>query len=155
MVFTSHSLEDTKKFATTWVAETIAKRASAASIDSSGTNKAFVVGLYGDLGSGKTAFTQAVAQALGINEPITSPTFVIEKVYPLKNTTFTHLIHIDAYRLDTPQELARLGWGEIISNPDNIILIEWPEKVASIMPADHTRLKFTFIDENTRTIESL
>ena len=80
---------------------------------------------------------------------------MIEKVYPLKNTTFTHLIHIDAYRLDTPQELARLGWGEIISNPDNIILIEWPEKVATIMPPDHTRLKFTFIDENTRTIESL
>ncbi|MEI6058001.1 MAG: tRNA (adenosine(37)-N6)-threonylcarbamoyltransferase complex ATPase subunit type 1 TsaE [bacterium] len=118
---------------------------------------AYVVGLYGDLGSGKTAFTQLIAKLLGIEEGITSPTYVIEKVYPINSlqTAFKHLIHIDAYRLEKSAELAHLGWSEIISDPTNLVLIEWPERVADIMPADHIRLKFTFIDDTTREIEML
>lgn len=132
--------------------------------------KAVIVGLFGDLGSGKTTFTQAVAKVLGVTETVTSPTFVIEKIYKLgglaKQTgfvsasesrlsaphAFKHLIHIDAYRLESGKELEHLGWHDIASDPKNLIMIEWPEKVAEILPSDITKLHFTFIDEKTREI---
>ncbi len=115
--------------------------------------RAVVVGLYGNLGAGKTAFAKAVAKNLGVGDVITSPTFVIEKIYELTNQKFEHLIHIDAYRLEKEVELLHLGWQEIISDPSNLILIEWPERVSGIMP-DHIKIKFTTLsDENSREIE--
>ena len=115
------------------------------------------MGLFGDLGAGKTTFTKAVASVLGIEETVASPTFVIEKIYatPLKfrgTSKFKHLIHIDAYRLESGQELLKLGWQEICENPQNLILIEWPEKVQEILPSDMIKLYFEFIDEKTRQI---
>jgi tRNA threonylcarbamoyladenosine biosynthesis protein TsaE len=123
---------------------------------------ATIVGLSGDLGSGKTAFTQALAKILGVEETVTSPTFIIEKIYPtshlpmveLRGTSkFTTLIHIDAYRLESGEELTKLGWHDIAENPKNLIVIEWPEKVADILPSDMKIINFTFIDETTRKIE--
>lgn len=116
-------------------------------------NGAVIVGLYGDLGSGKTAFTQAMAKCLGVKETVTSPTFVIEKIYKLKNKNFDHLIHIDAYRLKSGDELLRLDWEEIAKNPKNIIVIEWPEKVAEILPDNIKKIYFTFVNENTREMD--
>lgn len=116
-------------------------------------NGAVIVGLYGDLGSGKTAFTQAVAKCLGVKETVTSPTFVIEKIYKLDNRDFEHLIHIDAYRLKGGDELLHLGWEEIAKNPKNIIFIEWPERVAEILPDNIKKVCFTFVDENIREIK--
>ena len=114
---------------------------------------ALVVGLYGDLGSGKTTFTQAVAKHLGIKNNITSPTFVIEKIYKTKNSPFENLAHIDAYRLESPEELLVLSWKETVSNPKNLVLIEWPERVASLLPENHAKILFRFISENEREIE--
>ncbi|MEK9184690.1 MAG: tRNA (adenosine(37)-N6)-threonylcarbamoyltransferase complex ATPase subunit type 1 TsaE [Patescibacteria group bacterium] len=114
---------------------------------------ATIVGLYGDLGSGKTTFVKALAKAYGITEHITSPTFVIMKSYNLIPNSYNLLIHIDAYRLKSGEELITLGWEKIISNPQNLICIEWPENVAYIIPKDHIVMKFTFVDENTREIE--
>lgn len=153
MKIITHSLAETEAFAARWLEQVMSK----SDLTKGGRGGACVVGLYGDLGSGKTAFTQAVAKLLGIAENVTSPTYVIEKIYPIHSlpTGFKHLIHIDAYRLEKSAELAHLGWGEIIKDPQNLILIEWPERVADIMPADHIRLKFTFIDETTREIEVL
>ena len=116
-------------------------------------NGAVVVGLYGDLGSGKTTFTQCVAKILGIKEDITSPTFVIEKRYNLDNSNFKQLIHIDAYRLESSKEANALGWNDISKNPQNIIFIEWPERIADILPENHIRINFKFISENEREIE--
>lgn len=111
-----------------------------------------VIGLYGNLGAGKTAFAKAVAKVLGVPDIITSPTFVIEKIYELKGQKFQHLIHIDSYRLEKEEELLHLGWEEIISDPGNLILIEWPEKVEGIMP-EHIKIKFdTLEDSNSREI---
>jgi tRNA threonylcarbamoyladenosine biosynthesis protein TsaE len=112
---------------------------------------ATVVGLYGELGAGKTSFTQGVARALGISESIVSPTFVIEKIYPVTHPFFTHLVHIDAYRLESDEELLVLNWKDIISNPKNIVLIEWPEKVSGIMPA-HYMVQLAHNTDSTRTI---
>lgn len=115
-------------------------------------DKAVVVALDGDLGSAKTTFSQFVGEALGIKGAIQSPTFLIEKIYELYDKPWKYLIHIDAYRLEIPEELLHLGWQEMISRPDNLILIEWANRVESILPEDAIRIKFAFVDENTREI---
>ena len=136
-----------------------------------------VVALQGELGAGKTAFAQEVGKILGVTENMHSPTFVIMKAYRLQPTThnkqpttqnlknsesgsklsvvgrWSTLIHIDAYRLEKESELLHLGWEEITKEPENLILIEWPENVAGIIPTNAKRISFKFIDENTREIE--
>ena len=161
MHISSHSLLETGGFAGQFldlIEKSRTQKTNKTGNDAAGRIQgACVVGLYGDLGSGKTAFTQLAAKLLGIQEGVTSPTYVIEKVYPINSlqTAFKHLIHIDAYRLEKSAELAHLGWSTIISDPSNLILIEWPERVLDIIPTDHIRLKFTFIDDTTREIEML
>lgn len=113
---------------------------------------AVVVGLVGELGAGKTTFVQALARVLGVEEHVTSPTFVIEKIYKLSNQKFDHLIHIDAYRLGDGSELLSLGWKEIIEDEKNLILIEWPERVDGIIPTTAVTLLFEVVDEKTREI---
>lgn len=115
--------------------------------------KAVVIALIGDLGSGKTAFSQAIGQSLGVRDYIQSPTFLIEKIYELSKENWEHLIHIDAYRLEREEELLHLGWKEIIKRPGNLILVEWADKVAGILPEETIYIHFSFIDEKTRAIE--
>ena len=73
--------------------------------------------------------------------------------FQIPNSRFQILFHIDAYRLNNSGELPALGFREILSDPQNIVLIEWPENVAGIIPPDAKRIYFKFIDENTREIE--
>ncbi len=103
---------------------------------------ATVVALSGDLGAGKTTFAQGVARALGVEETVASPTFVIEKVYELRGQRWNRLVHIDAYRLKDANELGALGWGDLIAEQGNLILIEWPERVQEAIPADAIRIRF-------------
>lgn len=124
-------------------------------VDSAAGN-AFVVGLSGDLGSGKTTFTKQFAKILGIDETITSPTFVIQKNFDIsfpELDEFKKLFHLDVYRIESDSELASIGWQEMISNPENIVLIEWPEIVAGSLPENVLNIKFTFIDDKTREVE--
>ena len=141
MKLISKSLEETKKIAESFVNTLMARET------------ACVVALSGDLGSGKTAFSQAVGSVLGVVENMQSPTFVIEKIYPIDYHGFSRLIHIDAYRLDRDEELVHLGWREIIAQKENLILIEWPERVSNIIPTTAQKIFFKFVDENTREIE--
>jgi tRNA threonylcarbamoyladenosine biosynthesis protein TsaE len=98
---------------------------------------ALVVALSGDLGAGKTAFTQAIGKHLGIKNKIASPTFVIMKKYPIGKTYgVKFLFHLDAYRLKNEKELLQLGWEEIIDNKEHLVFIEWPENVSKIIPVD-------------------
>jgi tRNA threonylcarbamoyladenosine biosynthesis protein TsaE len=78
-------------------------------------DEALIVGLYGNLGAGKTSFTQAVARALGVTDIVNSPTFVIEKIYDTKHTHFIRLVHIDAYRLEDAKELQNLNFEELVA----------------------------------------
>jgi len=113
---------------------------------------AFVIGLEGELGGGKTTFMQGFAKGLGIKEKILSPTFVIMKKFKIQylKSNIQYLIHIDCYRIEKPKELLTLGFKEIISNPKNIIAVEWADRIRKIMPKDSIWIKFDFIDRNTR-----
>ncbi len=103
---------------------------------------ATVVTLSGSLGAGKTTFAKGVAHALGVEETVASPTFVIEKIYTLENQLFDTLIHIDVYRLKNEQELQTIGWHKIITDPKNLIVLEWPEGVPNAIPKDAIRIRF-------------
>lgn len=106
--------------------------------------EATIVALSGELGAGKTTFVQGIAAALGVTETVSSPTFVIEKVYTLEGQPFEHLIHIDAYRLKGAEELRHLGWDEKAADPHNLILVEWPERVQELIPLHAIRIRFDF-----------
>ena len=122
------------------------------------TAKAVILSLYGDLGSGKTTFTKSFISAFGVKQTVTSPTFVIEKIYKLpnnkinQNKNFKYIIHIDAYRLNNGEEMKDLGWEQIYNDPQNIILIEWPKKIFEILPKNAKKIKFKFIDEKKREV---
>jgi len=110
--------------------------------------------LQGDLGSGKTTFTQALASAFGIRARLTSPTFVIQKKYPIKkHPRFRHFIHVDCYRLRGGADLLKLGWGEMLADPENLVVVEWPELIKEILPRQKQVIKFKFIDDQTRVVE--
>ena len=99
------------------------------------SGRATLVTLSGELGAGKTSFTQGIAQELGVEEPITSPTFVLEKIYDLPNDKhFARLVHIDAYRLEGERSLVPLGFDDLYADPQNLIMLEWPELVESQLP---------------------
>jgi len=104
---------------------------------------ATVVTLQGDLGAGKTTFAQGVAHALGVEETVTSPTFVIEKIYQLENQRWQHLVHVDAYRLKSEHELEVLGWSELLAERGNLVVLEWPERVAEALPDTAIRITLT------------
>jgi tRNA threonylcarbamoyladenosine biosynthesis protein TsaE len=97
-----------------------------------------VLTLRGDLGAGKTTFLQGFAKGLGIKEKILSPTFVILKHFkitkPQTNSKFTDFYHIDCYRLKDSKDVLELDFKKIISDPKNIIAVEWPEKIKNALP---------------------
>ena len=108
-----------------------------------------VLGLIGDLGAGKTVFARGIARALGITENITSPTFVIMKIYDTQNIKIKKLIHIDAYRLSCGEDLEMIGVSEYFTRQDCLTIIEWPQQVANILPQ-----KMKFIEISNLNIES-
>ncbi len=115
-------------------------------------SRATILSLDGNLGSGKTAFVKTLGKALGIKKTIISPTFIIMKLYEISYKKYKKLIHIDAYRLEKEKELEVLGWNDLINNPENLIAIEWPERVLKIIPKTAKKLKFKFVDEKTRSV---
>ena len=112
------------------------------------TLNAAVIALHGDLGAGKTTFVQGFMKALGVKHHITSPTFLIIRKYeistPLRRglAHYHHAYHLDLYRIQKPKELLDLGFKKIISDPHNILLIEWPERIKKILPANTIWINF-------------
>lgn len=109
---------------------------------------ATVLALQGDLGAGKTTLTKALAQKLGVTETVVSPTFVIAKFYPATEQDFETVVHMDAYRIESLDELAPLGWKALLQRPNTLIVIEWPEKIARGLPAE--RLHFAISHEGNQ-----
>ena len=108
-----------------------------ADVKSAPPNQAAVLALSGDLGAGKTTFTQTLARLLGISESITSPTFVIMKKYEVEgDPRFRHLVHVDAYRLNSIEELQVLHFETELGEANSLVVVEWAEKVKEILPPE-------------------
>ncbi len=111
-----------------------------------------VICLFGDLASGKTTFTQGIGLLFGI-EHIISPTYVIAKQYPIKHQLFDQLVHLDLYRLDNIDDLKAMDMDEIWTNPHNLVVIEWPEKILDFLPVSRIDIHFKNLGEDKRMIE--
>lgn len=109
-----------------------------------------VICLSGDLGSGKTTLTQGMLRYCGAEGPYTSPTFAIMKQYVVTWRDRTMIYHIDAYRIGSG-DMVELGWQEIIDDPHNLIIVEWPEHIADLLPQDALRITCAWINDTTRT----
>lgn len=117
-------------------------------------NGAVILGLSGELGSGKTTFMQGFAKGLGIKEKILSPTFVILKHFKIKNINFFDFYHIDCYRVNKPEDILQIDFESIVKNPKNIVAIEWPEKVKKYLPKEIIEVKFKAADFESREINT-
>jgi tRNA threonylcarbamoyladenosine biosynthesis protein TsaE len=103
-----------------------------------------VVSLSGDLGAGKTTFVQGAAEALGVSEPVTSPTFVLVREY---RTGQLPLYHLDVYRLERLQEVLDLGLDDLL-DPHGALFIEWGSVIDSLLPDDVLGVDFTLPDDD-------
>ena len=112
-----------------------------------------VISLDGELGSGKTHFTKGVAEFLGVKREITSPTFVLMKVYKTKNKSFEKLVHIDAYRLSSANDLEALGVEEYFKDPKTLVVIEWADKIKKLLPKKRVAIFLETINEKQKKIK--
>lgn len=105
--------------------------------------------LAGELGAGKTAFTQGFGRALGIDEQITSPTFTLARQYEGR----LPLHHLDVYRLERLSEMQDIGIAELLDS-GGVIVVEWGDAIAPAMPADYLEIRFTYgTDDDDRELE--
>lgn len=114
---------------------------------------AFIIALEGNLGSGKTTYIQGLAMGLGIEENVLSPTFVILKEFSIAVSGFKKFYHIDAYRLKNSQELIELGFKDLIKNSENIIVIEWADRIKRLLPKKVIWVTFKNFKGNKRKIQ--
>jgi len=98
--------------------------------------QARLITLSGDLGAGKTTFTQTLGELLEISSGIDSPTYVIEQRYPIEShASINELVHIDAYRLEQENDPQKIGLDQTLQDPTKLIVIEWPEKIEGFLQA--------------------
>ena len=137
-IYQSFSSAETKK-----LGAALARRA----LGAKPRKKALVFALVGDLGSGKTTFIQGFLRGLGIRKKAASPTFIIFRRFVINSGSkirdkIRDIYHIDAYRLKKTRELLALGIKEIFSDPRNVVLVEWAEKIKRILPKGAKWIKF-------------
>jgi tRNA threonylcarbamoyladenosine biosynthesis protein TsaE len=141
-----------------------------------------VLALYGDLGSGKTTFMQGLAKGLGITRNIISPTFIIMRSYQVhrhsgkpkvhlesrrENGSWTYpsrhkrqdeglelknLYHLDLYRIENESQAVDLGLTEFMGDPQNLVVIEWPDKIENLLPENRINIYFTYLEDDKREI---
>lgn len=148
--FISHSSKETKDFAKDFAKQILC--------NPSQKKGALIIGLEGELGAGKTTFVQGFAKGLGIKAKVLSPTFLIMRKYQIPSTKSQtnpkslntkyqipdtrYFYHIDCYRLAKPTELLKLGFKDIVSNPNNIVVIEWADRIRNILPKERISISF-------------
>lgn len=106
--------------------------------------------LYGDLGSGKTTFTQGFARGLGVTVRLLSPTFIIVRRYDLPKHNFFY--HVDLYRLTSIAQMDGLGISEIFADPRAFIVVEWAEKLGKLLPVHRTDISFETMEDGRHTV---
>jgi len=141
----SNSLPETEKIASFFVKYII-------NCPSQDRKKGLVISLEGDLGSGKTEFVKGIGKALQVQEKVFSPTYLLMKSFPLKNSRFQFLWHLDCYRLKKKEEAQILNLEEVFSDFTNLIFVEWGDKIKNLLPSSHWTIRFSIKGENTRLI---
>ena len=116
------------------------------------SNRATILALSGDLGAGKTTLIQEIARVLGVEESVPSPTFVIMKYYKLMDERFERLVHMDAYRMESKEELRPLHLESVFMDGKALLCVEWPERLYGELPADVTKLTLSVAGEHDRLI---
>ena len=108
-----------------------------------------VICLQGDLGAGKTTFVQGIAHGWGSVDAVTSPTFILVNVY--RRADESQLFHMDAYRLDSPAEAEQLDLDSMLA--EGALIVEWPERMDGLIPAERLWVDIEHIDEETREMK--
>lgn len=112
-----------------------------------------VLALHGDLGFGKTTFVQGLAKGLGITKNIISPTFILMRTYKIDGSgRKKFLYHIDLYRIEDEKDIEALGLIELMEDTQNLIVIEWPNKLEDLLPEDRTDIFFEYLGDDKRKI---
>ena len=114
-----------------------------------------LVCFFGDLGAGKTTFIQGILAEYDALRPYVSPTFVLMKQYDLArptNTGIRRVYHADAYRMETADDFAKLGFAEWCADAEGIVLLEWPERVNTLLPIARIDITLTLGTSDTRDI---
>lgn len=114
-------------------------------------NSSTVFELLGDVGAGKTTLTRGIADGLGVAEDVTSPSFTISKEYQGEKL---RLVHFDFYRLEDPGIMAD-DLAEEIQSPNTVVIVEWGQSVADLLPENHRKIEVKYLDENTREVNEL
>lgn len=114
--------------------------------------KGTTICLYGELATGKTTFTQGIGKAFGIDR-LVSPTFLIMRQYPISHPVIKTLYHLDLYRLNSIDDIKAFDVEEIWSSPENLLVIEWPEKFEKNLPKNRLDIFFKTNGENEREIK--
>ena len=109
--------------------------------------------LYGDLASGKTTFTQGLGHHFGLGR-LVSPTFIIMRQYAITgHPVIKTLFHLDLYRLESLEDIKAFDLNEIWSDPENLLVIEWPEKLGDLLPSKRLDIFFSLKSEDQREIK--
>ena len=139
MIFNCQSIEETQS-----LAKKLARK----------TSPGTVISLIGDLGAGKTTFTKGFARQMGIKDHVTSPTFKLISEYQGKKYK---LNHIDAYRMNGPEDFLNIGGEEYLLSKNSITIIEWGDLLNDILPSKTIRVNFERIKspKESRKIEIL
>ena len=115
-------------------------------------SKSKVLLFYGEMGNGKTTLIKALCKALGVSDPVTSPTFSIVNEY--LGTQNTLLYHFDCYRIEEEEEILDIGFDQYLENGD-WVFIEWPQKIKNLLPTNSQEIKISNLNINSRSIEML
>lgn len=112
-----------------------------------------IISLIGNLGAGKTVLTRGISEVLGIKKGVKSPTFTLMNIYQTSKTSGIKFIcHIDAYRLNSAQDLLAIGAMEYFDDPEVLTIVEWGDKAKNILPRRAKTIKIKAISENKRKI---
>lgn len=109
-----------------------------------------VMALNGDLGAGKTVFSRGFARGLNITEPVSSPTYTIIQEYPCPNHGY--FFHIDLYRISDVRAALDFGIDEYLNDPESWCIIEWPDRISTILPPHTINIKIAINDQDSRKI---
>ena len=117
------------------------------------SSRALVIALEGNLGAGKTVFAKGFARGLGIKEEMKSPTFILMRAFQIPSASRRSkklFLHFDAYRISNAKEFKQIGFKNFLKDPQNILLVEWSDRVESLLPKDRVQIRIKHLGKDQR-----